>query len=99
MTTPLSANETLEREFLTVRAKLLEIAAAIDRLERASGSITDDPRLKQIAAAIDLLQQPLDGNALSDRATAIQMVFSLPYEPAWREKFEMAASRRDETEC
>ncbi len=34
---PLTAAATLEREFLTIRAKILEIAASLDRLDRADG--------------------------------------------------------------
>lgn len=90
MTTPLSANETLEREFLLVRAKLLEVAATLDRIERGDGSVTNDPRLAQIAAALDVLKQPLADKA--DRAEAIQMIFSLPYKDAWREEFQIAST-------
>jgi hypothetical protein len=35
MPIPLDATEVLNREFLEIRAKLLEIAAALDRLDRA----------------------------------------------------------------
>jgi len=91
MTTPLSANETLEREFLLVRAKLLEVAATLDRIERGDGSAANDPRLKQIAAALEVLQQPLANKA--DRAEAIQMIFSLPYKESWREEFQIATNQ------
>ena len=95
MTNPLSANETLEREFLLVRAKLLEIAAAFDRIERGKGSVETDPRLKQIAAALEIIAQPIgeqDGNA-AERASAIQLIFSLPYNKAWRETFQILSTK------
>lgn len=90
MTTPLSANETLEREFLVVRAKLLEIAATFDRLERGDGSVGNDPRLQQVFAALDVLSKPIATEA--DRAEAIQLIFSLPYKESWREEFEIAST-------
>ena len=40
MSLPLSAPEVLSREFLEIRAKILEIAAAFDRLERAAGDVS-----------------------------------------------------------
>ena len=39
------APDLLNREFLQIRAKLLELAAAFDRIGRAQGTIVDDPRL------------------------------------------------------
>ena len=44
----LSAPEVLNREFLEIRCKILELAAAFDRLERADGSLNDDPRLARL---------------------------------------------------
>lgn len=90
MTTPLSANETLDREFLIVRAKLLEIAATFDRLERGDGSVGGDPRLQQVSDALAVLSKPIANAA--DRAEAIQMIFSLPYKDAWREEFDIAST-------
>ena len=43
-----TAHEIMEREFLETRAKLLELAAALDRLDRAAGSVAQDPRSQQI---------------------------------------------------
>ena len=48
MSLPLSAAEVLGREFLEIRAKILEIAAAFDRLERAVGDVSDDPRVARL---------------------------------------------------
>jgi hypothetical protein len=74
-----TAAQVLDREFLTIRCKLLEVAAALDRIERGQGSAESDPRLKKIGEALAIL--PKDG---TDRAEQLQLIFSLPYEPAWR---------------
>lgn len=74
--------DVFEQEFLLVRAKILEVAAALDRLGRASGSLESDARRAKIQAAIQVLLRPED-----DRAEQIQLIFSRPYEDGWREKF------------
>ena len=74
-----TAAQTLDREFLTIRCKLLEVAAALDRIERGQGSAAGDPRLEKIRETLAILGK--DG---ADRAEQLQLIFSLPYEPAWR---------------
>ena len=77
---PQSAQETLDREFLTIRCRLIEVAAALDRISRAAGS-TDDVRLANIRRSLEALAQPG-----TDRAENIQHIFSLPYSPDWRQQ-------------
>jgi hypothetical protein len=71
----------LEQEFLPIRAKILEVAAGLDRLDRASGSIEADARRARIQAAIQILLRPED-----DRAEQVQLIFSQPYRDDWREQ-------------
>jgi hypothetical protein len=80
MTAPTKALDVLNREFLPLRGKLLEVAAALDRISRAGG-VCDDPRVDQIRRSLELLAQPRE---TSDRAEQVQLVFSLPYDPQWR---------------
>ena len=72
----------MDREFFETRAKLLELAAGLDRLDRAEGSVSNDARTQDIQQALSVLSgdQP-------DRAERIQLIFSLPYEENWREQF------------
>ncbi|HBO43717.1 MAG TPA: hypothetical protein DD670_07250 [Planctomycetaceae bacterium] len=76
MSTPLTAAEMLDREFLTFRAKLVDLAAALDRIDRAEGSVDADPRIDQLRRGLELLASPGDR-----RAERMQMAFSLPDEP------------------
>jgi hypothetical protein len=78
MPIPLDAPEVLNREFLEIRARLLHVAASLDRLDRAEGSVLGDPRLDKILQAIGILA---DGEA--DRAEKIQLLFSRPYDADW----------------
>lgn len=76
------APDLLNREFLQIRARLLELAAAFDRIGRAPGTVTDDPRLVQIHRALELLN-----SEIPNRAELIQQIFSRDYDPAWRQSF------------
>jgi hypothetical protein len=88
MSTPLTAPDVLNREFLEVRARLLQVAAALDRLDRAPGSAADDPRIKNIGRALDVLRGAAPG-----RSEQIQLIFSRPYSSEWRQNFEIAPKR------
>ena len=79
MPIPMAAAEVLEREFLGVRARLIEMAAALDRIDRAEGSVADDPRLDKIRQALQILSGERSG-----RAEKLQLLFSLPYQDDWR---------------
>jgi hypothetical protein len=83
MPIPLDAPEVLNREFLEVRARLLQIAASLDRLDRANGSAEGDARLAGIQQALTIL-----AGSQADRAERIQLVFSRAYEANWQANFE-----------
>ena len=83
MTAP-PASEVLDREFPEIRAGLLQLAAQLDRLGRAKGSITDDPRCCALRQSIDVLARLSPG-----RAEQIQLIFSRPYEEDWKGKLEV----------
>ncbi len=76
--TPMPATQSLDMFFLETRCKILEIAAALDRLDRGAGSVADDPRMARIRQALQTLMRAEDG-----RAEEVQRIFSLPYDPAW----------------
>jgi len=78
MTIPTAA-EVLDREFLGIRARLIDIAASLDRIERATGPITDDPRLENIRRGLAVLAGEASG-----RAEQLQLIFSLPYDENWQ---------------
>ena len=85
---PLDAPEVLSREFLEIRARLLQVAASLDRLDRASGSPGNDPRLAGIAKALEILAA-----AGPDRAEKIQLIFSRAYDEKWLARFKSDAKR------
>jgi hypothetical protein len=82
--------EVLNRDFLETRCKILELAASLDRLDRAprDSHAAPDARLGQLRQALEALLDPEPG-----RAETIQRIFSLEYDPKWAERFEMSLSR------
>ena len=44
----MNSKQILDREYLTLRAKILEIAASLDRIERADGDVSDDDRVNEV---------------------------------------------------
>jgi hypothetical protein len=76
--TPLPAPQALDAYFLDARCRLLDLAAVLDRFDRGSGSVDQDPRVGRIREAVAALVA-----AGPDRAVRIQQIFSLPYDPTW----------------
>ena len=66
---------SLDREFLGIRCRLIELAATLDRIDRATDSAASDPRLAQIRRSLEILVA-----GAPNRAEQVQMLFSLPYE-------------------
>jgi hypothetical protein len=80
----MNSNEILEREFLEIRCKVLEVGAALDRIERAEGDVSKDPKMSLIKEAIQVLAS--GDNHLAEK---IQLLFSREYDQAWQDKFEL----------
>lgn len=79
-----TAQQVLDAEFLVVRAKILEIAAALDRIDRAATSQVDEQKLQTLHAALETLQRPG-----ASRAEQIQILFSKAYDEQWRQTMEI----------
>lgn len=82
-----TASDILDRDFLEIRSKILDLAASLDRLDRASNRdrIENDPRLAQCRTAIETLLQ-----SEANRAEAVQLLFSDPYQTDWRQHLPVA---------
>ena len=82
MTQIQSAEQIFDQCYLEVRAKLLDVAASLDRIGRADSTdeISSDPRLRKIRDSLLIL-----GETGFDRAERIQMIFSDEYQPHWNQ--------------
>ena len=67
-----TAAEVLDRDFLSMRCRLIDLAAALDRIDRAAPPASGDPRLAQVRHSIEILASPSP-----DRTERVQMEFSL----------------------
>ncbi len=84
-----SADAVLNESFLEVRAKLLEVAATLDRIDRASASgkpLSDamQAQRNRLDEAIEILHEDNVG-----RAEKLQKLFSREYQPDWRKTFQV----------
>jgi hypothetical protein len=71
-----NASELLDREFLDTRCMLVEIAATLDRIDRAArrdGQRLQDARLNQIYQSLALLAEP---SADDNRSEQLLMLFT-----------------------
>lgn len=89
MSIPLSAEAVLNREFFELRARVLELAASLDRLDRAHGDVAADPRMEKLKRGIELLLSPD-----ADRAERVQLLFSRPYNEDWPTALQVPNARR-----
>jgi hypothetical protein len=78
---PRAAGMVLDSEFPEIRGKLLELAAALDRIHRGAGAkcLESDTRILRIASSLQALTEDSP-----DRAAKIQAIFSLAYDPKWQ---------------
>jgi hypothetical protein len=84
MNHPRSAQRVLEAEILPLRAKLLEIAAGLDRIERGDAPAAMPETMATLRTAIETLLRPG-----GQRAERIQLLFSRAYDDRWRDVMEV----------
>jgi hypothetical protein len=81
------AMQVLDHDFLEARGKILEIAAILDRIDRAPARHGErpDPRLNQLRRSVEALLEPGPG-----RSETAQHIFSLEYDSGWRERMNLS---------
>ena len=84
-----TADRILDETFLEVRAKLLEVAATLDRIDRSADdgsplSASQSAKRDQIDEAIQICLS--EG---ADRAERLQKLFSRDYESSWRKQMQL----------
>ncbi|MBX6316706.1 MAG: hypothetical protein IRY99_27895 [Isosphaeraceae bacterium] len=90
MLTTRDVKAVLDRDFLELRSKILELAAALDRIDRAPEPPGHHPdrRLAQLRQALEALLVPGPG-----RAETVQRLFSLDYDPNWQDQDGSSSAR------
>lgn len=80
-----TAQEVFDRDFLSIRHGLLNVAAALDRVDRAADAqanaqqMHSDPRMNKIHEVLKIL-----GESGDDRAERVQLLLSRKYEANWQ---------------
>ena len=85
MPSPLKAEEMLSRELPEIRARLLQLAAQFDRIERSEGDVSLD-RLTPVHRALEVLSSMDVGPR---RVEMLQLIFSREYDPDWRASLDI----------
>src|SRR5438094_10126970 len=77
---PLPSRSALDAYFFEARARVLDLAAILDRIGRGAGAsgLEGEARLEKIGRALEVLHDQSGG-----RAERIQQIFSLDYDPSW----------------
>ena len=72
----LNAQQHIEREWLNARCHILELAAILDRIDRAGGSaVATDPTYQQIQTMLHIVQSPATN---AERTAVILKELSAP---------------------
>lgn len=83
MSTVQSAEGILDRQYLEMRCGLLDLAAALDRVEKATNAVIalNDPRWNKLQEGLKIVAS--NG---TNRAERIQLLFSDEYIAGWNRK-------------
>lgn len=82
----MNSKQILEREYLEIRAKILQLAASLDRMNRADGSVEGDDRVDLVQKGIAIL-----ASEATNRAEQVQLLFSREFDESWQDKFQISA--------
>ena len=74
-----SATQIVADEFMIARAKILELAATLDRIERASGSVDDSKNMQLLVQGLHIF---IDDQV--EKAKRVQVLMSRDYDPNWQ---------------
>jgi len=80
-----TAQQVIADEFLIARAKILELAATLDRIERSSGDVEDSKQMNLLAQGMHIL---CDEEV--DKAKRVQLLMSRQYDPQWQHTMSIA---------
>ena len=86
-----TSDEIFQESFLDVRAKLLEVAATLDRIERAGDGLSGDGLSSETLSLRGKIDQAITicGSPGTDRAERLQHLFSREFDPDWRTEMNL----------
>lgn len=84
-----TSEQILQQEYLLARAKILELAATLDRIDRAGGDVGAHPQMKLLQQGFKILtdSDQSSSDQSQSRAEQVQLLFSRQYANDWRQTF------------
>ncbi len=79
--------QILDREFLEIRSRILDVASSLDRIQRSDGDVANDPRMKKLSEALKIVM-----TNDPHRAEKIQLLFSREYDQHWKDDFSLRSA-------
>ena len=86
-----SAEQIVADDFMIARARIVELAATLDRIERATGDVDDSKNMQLLIQGMHIL---CDDEV--EKAKRVQLLMSRIYDPHWQS--QMAISNVDRKE-
>ena len=74
-----SAQQIVAEDFMIARAKIVELAATLDRIERATGNVDDSKNMQLLMQGMHIL---CDDEV--EKAKRVQLLMSRQYDPQWQ---------------
>ncbi len=80
-----SAEKIIADDFMIARAKIVELAATLDRIERAQGEIADSNQMQLLMQGMHIL---CDDEI--EKTKRVQLLMSRQYDPQWQAQMSIA---------
>jgi hypothetical protein len=74
-----SAQQIVAEDFMIARARIVELAAILDRIERAAGDVNDSKNMLLLVQGLHIL---CDDEV--EKAKRVQLLMSRQYDPQWQ---------------
>ena len=80
-----SSEQIVVDEFMIARAKIVELAATLDRIERAEGEVEDSKNMQLLIQGMHILcdDEP-------EKAKRVQLLMSRQYDPNWQSQMSIS---------
>lgn len=80
-----SAEQIVADDFMIARARIVELAATLDRIERATGAVEDSKNMQLLMQGMQVL---CDDEV--EKAKRVQLLMSRLYDPQWQSQMSIA---------
>ncbi len=80
-----SAEQIVADDFMIARARIVELAATLDRIERATGDVEDSKNMQLLIQGMQVL---CDEEV--EKAKRVQLLMSRHYDPQWQSQMSIA---------